>query len=464
LRFLLICVLVQAAPLSAQKGLGETARPFVSVYCTSCHNARAASGGLNLDAVLAGDVAANRDRWERIAQRIRSGEMPPPQAARPAPESVARVVSVIQSTLDTIDRAGKPDSGRVTVRRLSRYEYGKSVRDLVGIELRAGEDLPPDPYGYGFDSIGDVLSLSPALAEKYLKSAERISRIAIPVDGDPLPATMDRYLAERMDQDKQLHLSIDHVFPADGEYMLRSAWYQGLRDGVRVKLRIFVDGQEVASDIKTFYYQIDRGLETPRLPVRAGSHRIEATIEILPGAHYNGPPPYLEYIQVYGPLSQAPAATTDSYRRVFACGHSAGGHDRRCGRNAIEPLARRAYRRPLEPRELDDLIGLVDSVRGRTGSLEQGLRVGLQAILVSPNFLFRIERDAGRGERELTARELGTRLSYFLWSSLPDDALASAATQAAVLAHTRRMLADPKSECPEARPVEIPRVRLFAAR
>ncbi len=371
--------------------------------------------------------------------------MPPPPAPRPPKNLSDATAAEIHSTFDRLDRTAKPDPGRVTVRRLSRYEYGNSVRDLLGIDTRAGDDLPPDPYGYGFDSIGDVLSLSPALADKYLKSAERIARIAVPIDSDPWKATMDRYLAERVDQDNQLHLTVDHVFPADGEYRLRSAWYQGLRDGVRVKLRLFLDGEEVANDILTFYYGIDRGLESPKLYIAAGRHRVESWIEVLPEPKYKGNPPYLEYIQVYGPLSQSPATESAAYRRIFACGHGPGKHEPACARRAIEPLARRAYRRPLEPRELDDLLGLVQSVQAKSDSLEQGVRVGLQAILVSPNFLFRVERDIASGERELTARELATRLSYFLWSSLPDDTLAAASTPAQVLSNARRMLASPKS-------------------
>ncbi|MDX1981032.1 MAG: DUF1592 domain-containing protein [Bryobacteraceae bacterium] len=445
-------ILLPLAAWTALAGPFESGvQPVLTRACAGCHNAKLSSGGLNVEALLTQPALADRDRWESIVRRVRAGEMPPKGAHRPQNGELERAITWVDEEYARRDRAAKPDPGLVTVRRLNRLEYANSVRDLLGIDLMAGEDFPVDPYGYGFDNIGDVLSVSPVLTEKYLKTAERIARAAIPVDSDKPKPAMDRYLAERMGQDRMLRLSVHHVFPASGEYVLRSAWYQALRNGTRVRLRLFLDGREVASRILSFYYEMDRGLDSPPLTVPAGRHKVEAEIEVLPEPAYKGSPPYLEYIQIYGPSQVTPAARTAAYQRLFTCGHAPGAHARSCARRILEPLARRAYRRPPSGSELDDLLGLVHAAQTRSGSLELGLRAGLQAILVSPNFLFRVERDASPGTHRITDYELAARLSYFLWSSLPDEELLGLAEKgrlgnpAVLRGQVARMLADPKS-------------------
>lgn len=417
-------------------GLAFAAEPFLEQNCVGCHNGRTSAGGINVDGPL------DRDKWERIARRVRAGEMPPKNALQPSPMARAAFLREVEERFAQQDRTQPVDPGRVTMRRLNRFEYANSVRDLLGIDMKAGDDFPPDPYGYGFDNNGDVLSLSPALAEKYLKSAERVARAAIPIDGEAPRPTMERYLAERMGQDEQLHLTIDHAFPVDGEYTLRTAWYQALKDGTRVRLRLLLDGREVANQVLSFYYQIDRGIEAPGLRITAGRHRVEADIEVLPEPKYKGNPPYLEYVQIYGPMKATPAADTETYRRFFVCGHAPGKHDAACARKVLEPVARRAWRRPVKAAEMDGLLSLTPDA-----PFEQRMRTGLQAILVSPHFLFRAERSSGR----LSSQELASRLSYFLWSSLPDAELAALADgdklrdPAVLRAQTRRMLASPKA-------------------
>ncbi len=438
-RFVLSLLL--AAPLLAADPYKDTVTPFLRAQCQGCHSGAKPAGGLAIDALLNNpNTLRQREHWERIGQRIAAGEMPPKGTPRPDPQQARAVTSWIESTYEALDRNTPIDPGRVTARRLNRFEYANSVRDLLGIDLDPASDLPPDPYGYGFDNIGDVLSINAAITEQYLKAAERISRAVIPIASDPEKPVMQRYLAERIGQDRQLRIVMDHAFPADGEYTLRSAFYQALKDGTRVRMQIFIDGKPVAGDTLKFYYQIDRAVEGRGISVTAGKHRVEATIEVLPDPPYKGSPPYLEYLQIYGPLK---VASTKS--KLLTC----DGTRPDCARGILAPLARRAWRRPITPAELDTLLSLTHKEQKRTGSFEQAMRTSLQAILVSPHFLYRIERDRGSGTQPLSDFELATRLAYFLWSSLPDDELLRLAERsqlrANLIAQARRMLADPRS-------------------
>jgi mono/diheme cytochrome c family protein len=424
---------------------GERVQPSLLAHCASCHGDKAPAGGLSIPALLAAPTTnspTQRERWERIAARIRAGEMPPPGAPRPAPPQLAAIAQQIEAAYEALDRARPVDPGRVTARRLNRFEYANSVRDLLGLDLNPAEDLPTDPYGYGFDSIGDVLSVNSALMDQYLKAAERIARLAIPVPGETVPATMQRYLAERIGQDRQLRLTIDHVFPIDGLYTLRTAFYQALKDGTRVRLRLTVDGQPAGEGELRFYYQIDRGLTVPQVRVPAGRHRVEATLTVLPDPPYKGAPPYLESVEVFGPL---PAGQRPD-RRLLTCAAAPGPA---CARQILLPLARRAWRRPLSTADTTALLGLAAREQARTGSFEQAMRTALTAILLSPHFLFRLEQDRGPRPQPVSPHELATRLAYFLWGSLPDAELSRLADAGALPTHleeqTRRLLAHPRS-------------------
>ncbi len=448
-RLLLLPALCAAAEPSANM-FANTVKPFLNRQCSSCHSGKSPAGGFAVGPLLAASAADSlraRERWERIAQRLHSGEMPPKGLPRPDPQAVASVVGWIAKTYEQLDRTAPIDPGRVTARRLNRLEYSNSVRDLLGIDLNPAEDFPVDPYGYGFDNIGDVLNTNAGLTDQYLKAAERIARTVIPVAGEAVPATMQRYLAERIGQDRQTRIRVDHVFPVAGLYTLRTAFYQALRDGTRVRMKLFVDGRPVADQVLKFYYQIDRAVDAPRVPVPAGRHRVEATIEVLPEPAYKGTLPYLEYLQVYGPLE----GTAKPANTLLTCDGTQPG----CAKRILEPLARRAWRRPVTGVEIDGLLGLVAREEKRSGSFAEGMRSGLMAILVSPHFLFRVERDRSPSSRRASAvqpispHELATRLSYFLWGSLPDhelDRLADSGQLPRVVgAQTVRMLADPRA-------------------
>jgi cytochrome c553 len=426
----------------------DSVKPVLQAHCASCHGAKSPAGGLSIPAMLAmpsSETLRQRDTWERIAGKIRAGEMPPPGAPRPSEDKLQAVVRWVDSSYEAIDRSRPADPGRVTARRLNRLEYANSVRDLLGLDLNPGEDFPADPYGYGFDNIGDVLSINSGLTDQYLKAAERVAQAAVPVPGETVPATMHRYLAERIGQDRQLRLTVDHVFPIEGLYTLRAAFYQALKDGTRVRMRIKVDGKPAAEGELRFYYQIDRGLNAPGVRVPAGRHRVEAAIEVLPDPPYKGAPPYLESVEVYGPLPEG--QTPD--RRFFTCGQAPGQQNADCARQILAPLARRAWRRPVTGSEMDGLLGLAAREQTRTGSFAEAMRSSLMAILVSPHFLFRVERDRGAGTHAISSHELATRLSYFFWGSLPDEELAGLADSgkldSVVNEQTLRMLRDPRS-------------------
>ncbi|MEX2303700.1 MAG: DUF1592 domain-containing protein [Bryobacterales bacterium] len=449
-----LALLILTAGTAAGATYEDAVRPLLHSHCSSCHGGESPAGGFAVERLVSlteTETLQERARWELIARRMRAGEMPPMGAPQPAREQLSAVTEWIDTSYDRLDLTQPIDPGRVTARRLNRVEYSNSVRDLLGVDMNPAAELPPDPYGYGFDNIGDVLSMNAALTEQYLKAAERITQAAIPIDAATPPATMQRYLAERMGQDHQLRIHVDHAFPVDGEYTLKTAFYQALKDGARVRLKLAVDGREVGADVLQFYYQIDRAIETPSVRITAGRHRIDATIEVLPEPPYKGSQPYLEYIQVYGPVAATPAAETAAYARFFPCGHPPGQHDSAvCARQILPPLARRAFRRPVTADEIDGLLTLAAGEEARSGSFEQSMRTAVQALLVSPNFLFRVERDApGTGPHPLSPYELSTRLSYFLWSSLPDEDLARQAEDGRLNASLRqqaeRMLADPKA-------------------
>lgn len=317
----------------------------------ACHNDKLASGEVSFSAYLTTNSSTalkDRERWELVAQKLVAGEMPPKGVPRPAADQIAAVTHWVETSYARIDRETPPDPGRVTAHRLNRYEYKNSVRDLLGLDLRVADDFPVDPYGYGFDNIGDVLSLSPVLTEKYLKAAEHIANVAIP-SATVMKPFMTRYLSERIGQDRELHVSVWHEFPVDGEYTLRSAWFQGLKAGAQVNGRIYLDGKELKSFPMVIYPEMDRGFELHGVPITAGTHKVEADMSYT--THFVDAP-YLEYIQIYGPSKQAAATQSNAYKRVFTCPE----HTTACAHRIIEQLASRAYRRPVTPAELEGLV------------------------------------------------------------------------------------------------------------
>ncbi len=495
---LLVVGLFAPAARAQDAAYERTVSPFVATHCTACHNEKLKTGNLNLTS------APGPETWLKVHDKLTTGKMPPPGQPVPPKQEIAAVTKWIEELLrrSGVERLGRP--GRVTARRLNRVEYNNTIRDLLGVHLRPADDFPVDDSGYGFDNIGDVLTVSPMLMEKYMAAARRVSRAA--VYGEPYPAkpTVLARLMARRSYDGGAVTGSDYLpysmrgalygawrFPVDAEYELRfrvmnlrneAAAERGprLRDAAGtsaserlkaylerereaappLKLVLTVDGETRLTGVieGNMDYDYDRGEFVARVPLKAGEHFLRASFPELtalddPRKHLNPDrrrKVFVDYLDIVGPHSPAAAAPA-SYRRVFVCGHAPGKHEAACPRAILRDLARRAYRRPPEDGEVERLERLAASVRADGESFEESIRVALQAVLVSPKFLFRVERDPDGAARPVGDFELASRLSYFLWASTPDDELLSAAVDGrlkrpeAVDTQVRRMLADPRS-------------------
>jgi len=429
----------------------------------------------------------DRDLWEKVIRRVRAGEMPPKGMPRPNAEVIATVTGWIENQFVIADRTTPADPGHLTAHRLNRVEYDNTVRDLLAVHFKPSVDFPADDSGFGFDNIGDVLSVSPVLMEKYLNAATKIANRAIPPDSLPRP-TRVRYSPEHSPNDDGMALENRFEFPAEGDYDLRVA-VNGRKQPFRVHL--LLDGTEIKTADVLVEKDGTRSYEI-NLHVPYGEHTLAATMEPRTpseaeiavfqrlkaaeeaayqkaiAAHpedqkeialqraVSNPPTYIDTLEARGPYHAIAPPLPESYRRVFSCGHLPGHHNTACIRTDLAHLAGLAYRRPVTPAEVTRLATLVTSARKDGMTFDQAMRVGLEAVLVSPNFLFRIERDPKPDDSSaihpVSDFELASRLSYFLWSSMPDEALFQAASEnrlhdpSALTAQVKRMLQDPKSE------------------
>ena len=441
------------APRVDDSSFQKTVAPFLAQNCTTCHNAKIKTADLDLGAYTDADSALqHREVWENVLEKLRTGQMPPQGMKPPSPGDVQAVEHWIETELARIDGNIKPDPGRVTAHRLNRFEYNNTVRDLLAVDFHPADDFPADDAGYGFDNIGDVLSLSPVLMEKYLAAAERIAKKA--VFGDPiLKPTQERYKAEILKPGEPRHLSLEarHSFPVDAEYEIRSGFTRrpAAETPVAAKLTLWMDDRPV----KVFDIPVDRTRPAQldvRVPVKEGEHRLRASILYDPPVE-PGRGPSVEFIEVRGPFQVKSAGPSESYKRLFAC----SDRTPECARRILAGLAHRAYRRPATGHEVDGLVQFVSMAQKQGDSFEQGIQLALEAVLVSPHFLFRIEHDSKPTDpaavHSISDLELASRLSYFLWSSMPDEELLAAAEKKTLRkpgvleAQVRRMLADPKS-------------------
>ena len=446
---------------SPQPAAGEyenALKPLIQQNCVGCHNPVKLKGDLDLQQFLgesADQALKSRDVFELVVQKLRAGEMPPAGRPRPPAEQIAAATNWIEQQYAALDSKMPPNPGRVTAHRLNRYEYNNTVRDLLAVNLRFADDFPPDPYGYGFDNIGDVLSLSPMLTEKYMKAAEEVAKAAIPV-GPPPKSVQVRYEPQRMGQRDRVDVQTMHDFPVDGNYTLRFGWEETVTQGTSGAAHFYIDGKEVSRQPMVINRVQEEAMYARDIPISQGPHLFEAYSEVAADSPH--PPdkkahvPDITEIEVIGPSKVVPAVQTASYRRIFFNGPPTRSNQARYNREILDRLARRAYRRPVTRVEVDRLVNLTKLVRSHGGSFEQGVQVALEAILMSPDFLFRIEQDPpGDGAHPVSDIELASRLSYFLWSSMPDDELLSLAeksqlhTPEVLHAQVRRMLADSKA-------------------
>jgi hypothetical protein len=447
--------------------------PVLRQTCAQCHNENLASGGVNLKPLeQRQSFSSQREQWENVLRKLKTGEMPPPAVQKPA--GLPSMVRAIESELDRLDRNTKPDPGRITARRLNRTEYRNTIRDLLGVEYQATQEFPTDDSGEGFDNIADVLTISPLLAEKYLVAAERISARALGLVKLPKPISASYaadvgggQLAATNGTARRMGTSFierAHRIEYDGDYVIQ-AGLSGHRgpEGKPVTMGFWMDGallysEEVATtppksvyfspyEVKEFKVFLPEGLHTFRLGFM--NDEVGASMPRA-RAFDSAANKYPHYIGLLGP--QVPSAPPESRSKILICDPASG---RACVQRIVSNVARRAYRRPTKPNEIASLMKLVDLAQQEGMDVQQGIQTALTAILVSPDFLFRIERDAEPRNPTATHRisdvELASRLSYFLWSSMPDDELLALAesnklSNAATLdAEITRMLKDPRA-------------------
>jgi hypothetical protein len=467
-RLLVFVGLLPCGCLAGTSSFEKTVEPFLEANCLLCHNATLKVGGLSLEGYTnTREALKDRERWEKVIQKLRTGQMPPKGRPAPAAEQVVEVTHWFETEFARMDRNMKPDPGRVTARRLNRVEYNNTIRDLLGVDFKPAADFPPDDSGYGFDNIGDVLSLSPVLMEKYLAAAEKIARQAIVADPPPKP-TREKLEHTQVppEESPARDLTRKHVFTVEGDYVLRGA-VGGRRDALLITL--WLDGRMLQTTPITTEDEAPRVGEI-RVHVTAGEHELQATLA-HDDSRADAPPdpeaerakdkfrkprnPFVDRFEIVGPYNPHPWPLTESHKRIFICGHSSGQHRPECARLIVAALVRRAYRRPVDDDRINGLIRFVTMAQHNGDSFEQGVRVALEAILVSPHFLFRIENDPypnnPAASHHVDDYELASRLSYFLWSSMPDEKLfrlagARSLHKTGILsAQVRRMLESPKS-------------------
>jgi mono/diheme cytochrome c family protein len=460
---------------SSQRLIGQTdefnaaVRPVLTETCATCHSSRLLSGGLNVETIGSADsLVQQRDVWEKVLRRLRAGDMPPAGAPRPPKAQLDAMTEYIERAFDRADASIPQDPGRITARRLNRNEYTNTIRDLLGVRFRAEKYFPADDSGDGFDNISDVLTVSPLLTERYLAAAERIARWAISTEIPPKPIEIDYRTRDRkVRRVDRSTIEAEHRVEFAGEYTVRIG-LPGERpqvngkDAAPVSLGLWMDGALIASKtVETkpsgLVYFDPYSEDEVRVYLTEGDHVFRAGfindpfVKTLPVAdsYDRRKNKFLDSIVFVGPF---PTTTEkESRKKILSCNPASG---RSCVERIVTALATRAYRRPATRREIDALLRFVEmGARGR--SAEQGIQLAIQAVLISPNFLFRVERDTNPRDpqevHEVSPFELASRLSYFLWSSMPDDELMTLAAsdrlrnREVLTAQVNRMLADPRA-------------------
>jgi hypothetical protein len=432
-------------------------KPLLNKYCAECHQGEKAKGGLAFEAFRDERAVFNRRKvWEKVQEQLESLAMPPDDKPQPTDDERTLILRWIESHVLKID-CSKPDPGRVTVRRLNRTEYNNTIHDLLGVDFKPAEDFPSDDVGYGFDHIGDVLSMPPVLFERYLAAAERIVEAAIATP-DPDRAPRQTFRGRTLASVSAVSEEVD--FPRTGDYALRvRAWAQQAGPE-KAKMTIRFGNEDVQTVEVTAVEGSAQEYEM-KLNVPAGKHTFAARF-INDYYKPDDPDPnnrdrnlIVERMEVQGPLGVLPEKLPAAHERIITCRPAEKTDPADCARAILRPFATRAFRRPATDDEVDRLTRLVATAVKEGDSFERGIQVALEAVLVSPHFLFRIELDPEplnpRAVRTISDYELATRLSYFLWSSMPDDELLKLAhdgtlrKEGNLAAQVRRMLKDPKA-------------------
>jgi hypothetical protein len=468
----------QAASKSAPLSFARDVRPVLATYCFSCHSPERKKGDLVLSTFnygAADSPAKDRKTWDHVLTNLRNGEMPPQGKPQPSLAERERVMRWIEQAVFLVD-CNNPDPGRVTVRRLNRAEYNNTIRDLVGVDFQPAADFPADDSGYGFDNIGDALSLPPLLMEKYLAAAEKILDRAIVTK--PGVELTRRYPADAVDVGynarrrgdgwvaltsvEEDDVAVDHWVQVAGEYVFRALAASRQDTNVPVRMSLMLDRAVLGQ------FEVAQGTDFAKsyevtVPLPAGRNRLRAVMlrdktgltaveaaKWKTGQNQKGTL-FVRHLEVAGPTGgkgELPA----SHTRLFAPG--AGLADRAAAARAVvQDFMRRAYRRPVADAEVSRVMRFADTALKAGDTVETAVKLALQAVLVSPHFLFRgelqPEPDNPRSVHPVNEFALASRLSYFLWSSMPDDALLAEAQRGTLRrnldAQVRRMLRDPKS-------------------
>jgi mono/diheme cytochrome c family protein len=471
-----------SAPAAGQEAPAQQA--LVQQYCITCHNDSAKQGGLSLEKEGVASAGSNPELWEKVVRKLRAGVMPPPGVRRPPLAEYEGLRNWLEAE---IDRKAPRNPGAIVLHRLNRTEYANAVRDLLDLEVDASTLLPPDDSARGFDNIAGSLTISPTLLEAYVSAATRVSRMAVGYWKTPTEAkyiapgdNSQNYRLEGLPMGTRGGMLIRHNFLADGEYTFEIQNY-GIGSYIPgEKLELSIDGERV----QVLDYRgvgLSQGMSGEgdgaieiTVPVKAGSRLVGATF-LAPASlrpsldsvrHFERTslenntiaqlqyPPVIGFLRIQGPFQPARPEDSRSLRKVYTCKPKEPMEEEACARQILTTLARRAYRRPVTAPDVDPLMGFYKDGRSR-GAFEDGIELALRRILASPQFLVRAEKEPAtiaEGQTyRITDLELASRLSFFLWSSIPDDELVNVARQnrlrnATVLEQqVRRMLADPKS-------------------
>lgn len=490
----------------------SSTREVLNRYCVTCHNTRLKTAGLTLDTMDVERLGDHAETWEKVVRKLRTRSMPPVGRPRPDKATYTAVASSLETTLDRI-AAANPNPGRTPPHRLNRTEYANAIRDLLGLEVDSSALLPPDDADLGFDNMADILSVSPALLERYIFAARKIGRLAV---GDPtVEPTTETYPVPKMQfQDQRMSedlpfgsrggIAVQHHFVLDAEYdikiRLRRQLYgyiRGIQNRQQVEIRL--DGERVAvltvggppgtPPPQTFTGVVPGSREWEDYTLHAdddfrvrvsaksgpkvlgvsfvqGRSERDGVLQPRPTAKglavaerwsstSEAPEAAIEHVSVSGPFNATGPGETPTRQKIFVCHPMHGAKEEPCAREILSTLARRGYRRPVTSDDVDTLMTFYEAGR-RTGGFDTGIQRGLESILVDPEFLFRIERDPvaspARAASPITDLELASRLSFFLWSSIPDDELLDLAvreqlrTPAVLDQQVRRMLADSRSQ------------------
>jgi hypothetical protein len=466
-------------------------RDLVEQYCLDCHDDGSKKSDLSLEAIMASDVASHADAWEKVVKKLRTRQMPPVGEPRPDDPTYDAIVATLETALDRAASA-HPNPGRpAAIRRLTRTEYGNAIRDLLALDIDVNALLPVDESSYGFDNV-TVGELTPTLLERYLSAAEKISRLAVGRVGRS-PGGETFRVAPDLTQEEHLEglplgtrggTVVSYTFPQDGEYEIairlrrdRDEKIEGLFEAHDVEVLLdrghvqsFTVQPQRPAAAGTRAAEADAHLTT-RVAVLAGPHALGVTFAKKPSdlpetarqpyhAHFNSYrhprlQPAIYSVSIVGPIAAGMPGDSPSRRRIFGARAKGASGDTAAARTILTTLMRRAYRRPVTAADLEGPMALYRQARA-TGDFDAGIEMALSGVLVSPSFLFRVESDPaglpGGTAYRISDLALASRLSFFLWSSIPDDALLDVAVagtlrQPAVLEkQVRRMLADARSQ------------------